>query len=100
MDYIDFAAIVDLGSPQDADARRAERKAILDAEVIIAEDLTTKTSYTVFGTPPFEQTTPFGEEPALRTIRVGLNKEQGELEKLAALVRVLKSGRQSFPDPR
>lgn len=72
---------------------RAEtRAAIARADVIIGIDAASQNEFTVFGTPALEETVTLGKEVALRTLRVALNVDNGELEKLVGVVRAIKRG--------
>jgi hypothetical protein len=66
------------------------RRALARAEVIIGVDLPSQRQFTVFGTPALEETVIIGQTQALRTVRIDLNAEEGDLDKLVALVRVIK----------
>ncbi len=72
--------------------RAEKRAAIARADVIIGVDVTTQNEFTVYGMPALEETVRIGKEVALRTLRVALDEQNGELEKLVAIVRAVKRG--------
>jgi hypothetical protein len=72
-----------------------QRSVMVRAEVIIGVDRATQRQFTVFGTPSLEETVTLGGTQALSTVRIDLDTQNGDLEKLAALVQVLK-GRADF----
>jgi hypothetical protein len=66
------------------------RQALAEADVVIAVDQASQRAFTVFGTPALEESIQFSKIGALRTVRVQVDKEAGELERLIALVRSVK----------
>jgi hypothetical protein len=66
------------------------RKLLVEADVVIGLDNASGWEFTVFGTPPLEETVDARGTQALRTLRVRLDQPAGELDKLLALVKVLK----------
>lgn len=87
MDVITIAALFD-----DSDAERAAgyRNALAEADVVLGIDVSTQREFTVFGTPALEETIRLPSEQALRTLRVELSEPNSDLDKLTALVRILK----------
>ncbi len=75
----------------DAIANAPTRAAIINADVIIGVDAPTGREFTVFGVPSLESSTSFKRPSAMRIVRVTIDCNSGDLEKLAALVRVLKA---------
>lgn len=66
------------------------RSAIVEADVIIGVDLKSQREFTVFGTPALESTSSLKKLSAMRVVRVSLDCDKKELEKLMALVRLVK----------
>ena len=83
MDTIPIEAMVPILS---AEARAALRK----ADVIIGIDTTSQREFTVFGTPSLESTMRVKKRSSMRVVRVALDCNNKELEKLMALVRRVK----------
>jgi hypothetical protein len=71
------------------------RKALAKADVVIGVDVTSQRAFTVFGTPALEESIQFSTVGALRTVRISLDTEAGELEQLVALVQAIK-GRHDY----
>jgi hypothetical protein len=67
-----------------------ELAALAEADVIVGVDVLTQRQFTVFGVPSLESTTSLKKPTAMRTVRVTLNCQAGELEQLLALVRAVK----------
>jgi hypothetical protein len=74
-----------------------ELAALAEADVIVGVDVFTLREFTVFGLPSLESTTSLKKPTAMRTVRVTVNCQSGELEQLLALVRVVK-GRDDYED--
>jgi hypothetical protein len=72
------------------------RAALLEADVIIAVDTASQREFTVFGTPALESTGSLRRISAMRIVRVALDCNAKELEKLMALVRTVK-GPETYP---
>ena len=66
------------------------RAALLEADVIIGMDTTSQREFTVFGTPALESTMSLKKLSSMRVVRVALDCNNEELEKLMALVRRVK----------
>ena len=83
MDTIPIDAIVPAPSEE-------ERAALVVADVIIGVDTASQREFTVFGTPALESTTRLDKLTAMRVVRVWLDCNNRELEKLMELVRRVK----------
>ncbi|HEY2893765.1 MAG TPA: hypothetical protein VGJ16_06120 [Pirellulales bacterium] len=92
MNVVTIEALLDETCP--VDRRMEARAAVLRADVIIAVDGPQR-EFTIYGTPPLEETVRVGSEVALRTVRIPLTGEMGQLEKVVAIVRRIKG-----PDER
>ncbi len=79
-----------LAAPGSRPDPAACRKLLVDAHVVIGVDAASRREFTVYGTPALEQTATVGGQQALRTLRVTLDQTRGQLDQLAALVKVLK----------
>jgi len=66
------------------------RAALAAADVIIGVDTASQREFTVFGTPALESTTSLKKLSAMRVVRVSLDCNNKELERLMALVRHIK----------
>ncbi len=88
MEIIPIQALFD--EEQAAGREAPYRRALARAEVILGIDVARQREFTVFGTPAMEETVRIGKQQALRTVRIELDAENGELEKLVALVRTVK----------
>lgn len=64
--------------------------ALTEADVIIGVDTSSQREFTVFGTPALESTMSLKTLSAMRVVRVTLDCNNQELEKLMALVRRVK----------
>lgn len=80
MDTIPIEAVV----PNPSDEARA---ALVRADVIIGVDTASQQEFTVYGTPPLESTMNLKKLSAMRVVRVTLDCNNQDLEKLMALVR-------------
>jgi hypothetical protein len=87
MNVVTIEALLDESCP--VDRRMEARAAVLRADVIIAVDGRER-EFTIYGTPPLEETVRVGSEVALRTVRIPLTGETGQLEKVVAIVRRIK----------
>ena len=83
MDTIPIEAIVPAPSAK-------ARAALVAADVIIGVDTASQREFTVFGTPALESTTSLEKLTAMRVLRVSLDCNNKELERLMALVRRIK----------
>ena len=83
MDTIRIDAIVPRLSP-------TARAALVAADVIIGVDTASQREFTVFGTPSLESTTSLKKLSAMRVVRVLLDCNNRELERLLKLVRRIK----------
>lgn len=88
MDIIPIRSLLD--EEQGASAGTDYRRMLARAEVILGIDVARQREFTVFGTPAMEETIRIGKQQALRTVRIELDAESDELEKLVALVRSVK----------
>jgi hypothetical protein len=96
MDTIPFAA---LRGEKSADSPAGEiRAALASADVVIGVDAATQREFTVFGTPPLEESFVAGKKLAIEVVRVELDQRSGELDQLMALVRSIK-GRSDYAGP-
>jgi hypothetical protein len=66
------------------------RAALVEADVIIGVDTASQREFTVFGTPALESTMTIEQLSAMRVVRVTLDANNKELERLIALVRGVK----------
>jgi hypothetical protein len=66
------------------------RAALAAADVIIGVDTASQREFTVFGTPALESTTSLKKLTAMRVVRVSLDCNNKELERLMALVQHIK----------
>ena len=66
------------------------RAALVAADVIIAVDVASQREFTLFGTPALESTMSLRRLSAMKIVRVSLDCNAKELEKLMALVRSVK----------
>jgi hypothetical protein len=76
--------------PGGGDVSPEARAALAQADVILGVDRRTQREFTIFGTPSFEETVQLGQEVSMNTVRVELDDCDGELNKLATLVRSIK----------
>jgi len=67
-----------------------ERAVLAAADVIIGVDTASQREFTVFGTPSLESTTSLKKLSAMRVVRVSLDCNNRELERLLKLVRRIK----------
>jgi hypothetical protein len=67
-----------------------ERAALCDADVITGIDVRTEQEYTVYGTPALESTVSLKRPAAMRVVQVRLNDPKSDLERLVALVKMLR----------
>ena len=87
-DTISIDAI--LGAPGAESQAAPSRRLLVEADIVIGVDVASRREFTVFGTPPLEATAPSGAEQGLRMLRVTLDQLRGQLDQLAALVKILK----------
>jgi hypothetical protein len=66
------------------------RAALVEADVIIAIDTASQREFTLFGTPALESTASLRRLSAMKIVRISLDCNAKELEKLMALVRRVK----------
>jgi hypothetical protein len=88
MEIIPIQALLD--EEPGAKVETGYRRLLARAEVILGVDVQSQREFTVFGTPALEETVRVGKQQALRTVRIELDAESGDLEKLVALVRAVK----------
>jgi hypothetical protein len=88
MDVVEIASF-------DAALSERSRAALAEADVIIGIDTITQREFTVFGCPSLESTTSLKKPTAMRTVRVTVDCQSTELERLLALVRSVK-GRDDY----
>ncbi|MBI3840174.1 MAG: hypothetical protein HY288_19810 [Planctomycetia bacterium] len=69
------------------------RAALAKAEVIIGVDVPSQRQFTLFGTPALEESVQIGKRQALRTVRIEFNAQTGDLDKLVALIQLIKGRR-------
>jgi hypothetical protein len=67
-----------------------ERAALCEADVITGIDVQTEREYTVYGTPSLESTVSLKRPAAMRVVQVRLNDPKSDLERLVALVKMLR----------
>jgi len=88
MDVIPIKALFDKQGK--LNVKSAVRSALLEADVIIGVDVASQRQFTVFGTPAFEETVRVGTDVAMHTVRVEIDEQAGELNRLVELVQSIK----------
>ena len=73
------------------------RPALHAAELIIGVDVMSRHQFLVYGRRALEKATRSGKARALRTLRIELDQSTNDLERLCALVQVVK-GRCDYPN--
>lgn len=83
MESLSFAEL----SPQMSDAARG---ALAAADVVIGVDRGTQCEFTVYGMPSLESTVILNQPSAMKVLRVTLDCDRGELDKLLLMIRSVK----------
>ena len=66
------------------------RRCLRDAEIVFGVDWMTEHEFIVYGRESLKEIARAGEPKALAVLRIGLDQETDELEKLIALIRAVK----------
>jgi hypothetical protein len=66
------------------------RAAVVAADVVLGVDRQSQCEFTVFGMPSLESTVIMNRPSAMRILRVSLDSDKGELDKLLHIVRSVK----------
>lgn len=94
-DIVPIDALFDEGVGPNLSGEHDPRESLATADVILGVDVMTEREFLVYGRDALEDVTEGGEPRPMVVLRVGLDQETDELEKLIALVQTTR-GRNDY----